>query len=421
MRENGDFKALTDVMGDDNAAVERRLSHAGARIKAQLGLRQSAIELNADGIRARGFAGALRLGNLDLEVRPKCLVNSDSDAWRPALIEMMRVAGRWKGQLREPTSITGGATWFPDVAALSFAHALERGLAFGPLTDYVRLEDEGPYLRGRLRVREQVDLLWTRPWLVAFDADELTKENVFNHLLAVAGARLFRSVRAPFIRQRLDGALQRLGVSGVGTPGPEALTRPLPPQHSAYVEAVDMARLLLSRKSPGEGPLLFGTPGLILNTEVLFQEYVSGLLRRIAPKLAASFKTSRQQQTFMETPATGESLYVIPDDRFIDDSGKTCLIVDAKYRLVTDRSPRPKPAEWHQVLTGMIAENASSGLLIYPASLSERHGEYGEWRVDLDGRSVRLATTCVDVSSCANPGSLESSISHLRTVVQSLV
>lgn len=391
------------------------------RLKDRLGLRGTAIDVTSGlMVKANGFAGGLRIGNLDLEVRPKCLMRSDTSAWRAALIEMMRIAGRWKGRIQEPTAISGGRVWFGDLAALSYAQALERGLAFGPLTDYVRRQDEGPFLRGTLRVREQVNLLWSRPWQVAFEADDLTTDNSFSRLLAFAGRRLRRSTRAPFVSQRLDTALAALGADSTVAPAGSSFSRALPPQHAEYSEAVEMARLLLRHEAPGEGRLPFQTPGLVVNTEVLFQEYVSGLLRRAVAATDPPLHTARQRRTYMEASVSKHSLFVIPDDRCIDESDRTQLVVDAKYRVVGRADPRPNPSEWHQVLAGVVATGATSGLLVYPAALPEERGHLGIWRVDLGGRQVSIGTTSVDVASCSAPLRLCASIEHLGAIVQRL-
>ncbi len=400
------------AVGLETSAVEE-LRASGERWAVELGVPSPPLYVRRSGgtyvLGARHVTGFVRVGDLQIEIRPKFLAGpaaTDGRPWQRALWNALRLApGQLDLQGPLPARLTGAAT-FADLLAESFLASVARGSARGLPRHYTEHEVDTPALRGRLRTDRPVALL-TRPWALPCRASQLSEDTPVAQLLRWAAVRLARlSVSTPRARALLDLA-ESLG-GHAPPPAAAAVERtPLGTQYAGLGLARDIGLLLLRGRSlepqPGSGQI----HGVLWVTHRLFERTVQELARRAARSLGLRAITGRVR--LGEGASAGADISTTPDVRILS-AGRTVLVLDAKYKV---RPGNPEADDAYQVIAGAHAVRSPAAALVYP-STRPRHDN---WRLQGDGPPWALTAIGVDLLSLAGDERGHSVVEQLGAVL----
>ncbi len=217
----------------------------------------------------------------------------------------------------------------PEVLAALFLQQAERLLHRGLQTNYRTVEDELPFVKGKLRLSQNPFALALHPERLPVAYDERTRNNPPNRLLKACLLRLRTSTFVRPVRQYLfvleeipDSANWREDL---------ALARLHDRTFQAYAWLWPWVEWLLGGHAPGLGEGSSRLPGLLFPTQRLFESYVAISLKRHLP---TEFQVSIQESAYhLLVDFAGKATHRLQPDVVVRQ-GNDVWILDTKWKLV---------------------------------------------------------------------------------------
>lgn len=299
-------------------------------------------------------AGAVRIGELDVVVRPKASFAS--------VLFMLGYAREPGFVPSEVDGLADDALW-PAVGE-TLARLAERALRQGVLQGYVTREESLTVLRGRMRVADQVA---RRPGMLLpleVTFDEYEADIPENQILRAALHRMALVPRMPnALRARLTHLAGRLeGVSPLlqGAPLPEWSSSRA---NRRYQPSLKLGELVL--RSVGLSTSAGGTPvaAFVVDMAMVFEDFVTTALREALAVVSPLGRTMGQYKASLDE---GSRVRIKPDVVHLVGSVPR-LVFDAKYKLGYGDGGYPT-ADVYQVHAYCTALGLRQGHLVYAGS-----------------------------------------------------
>jgi 5-methylcytosine-specific restriction enzyme subunit McrC len=339
----------------DRTGVIRSLDSNQAAALAATAL----VELRPDGggrwrLLPNGRVGALRMGGLYVQVRPKIGIS-----------RLLFLLGYAKNPGFLPEDVDGIAE--PDLwpaLAQSLARQAERALHGGVLQGYVTFDEALPLVRGRIRLADQFA---RRPGVfvpLEVRYDEYAADIVENQILRSALRRMTGVPGLdPAARARLghlDARLDGVQVLPYGEPTPSwRLTR----LNVRYATALRLAEVVLRNQSAEPGPGGHTIAAFVVEMADVFEDFVTTALREaLAPYPG---HTDAQRRHHLDE----RQRIVIKPDIIHVINGQPAVVFDAKYKLQHATSRYPN-ADAYQMLAYCTALGLPTGWLVYAQGTS---------------------------------------------------
>lgn len=275
-------------------------------------------------IRPTGLVGAVQLGGLLIEVRPKA---------RVGLNRLMFLLGYAADPgFREEDVDAGEEPDFFTAIAHSFVRQCEKALKRGPLSSYVTVDDSLRVLRGRIRVGDLLSRHVGLPVPLEVTYDEFTMDIVENRILRSA-IRLLLSLPeiSALVRARLshlDRKLDGIGIIPRGLALPDWLESRA---NAHYVPALRLAVLVLGGLSVEAGVGSSRMSSFAVDMARVFEDFVVAALREAFDALPGSIHA--QYEAHLDEVHPGDkprtSMYV---DVVYCENGIPKVVFDAKYK-----------------------------------------------------------------------------------------
>jgi 5-methylcytosine-specific restriction endonuclease McrBC regulatory subunit McrC len=356
----------------------------------------------------------IRAGATLVQIQPKFLRSEDDESWLPALWEILMLAdprAHVMGAVGSDNSKNGPA----DLLAQTFLRSLAQTAISGLPRGYLETSESLPVLRGSLD-QSRVERLLVDPFLVPCVFDSYEEDIPINRLLRWATETLGRLVVSPRLAAELREAGDHfIAVSGLPPTAPEADRIVVPAVYRHLEPAVDLARILLAQSRLVHGSAHQLALGFLWKSHAVFERVIEHLLRRAAPNLGASL--SRTQQVLAERIGPGRAIRTRPDVRLVR-SGRTRLVIDAKYKLLTP-GESPHPDDVYQVIAGAALNGTTDAVLAYPA----RRREAGPIAFETLLRSTpkRLSLVFIDLLEMGKPDGEAVLVTRLENVLGPMV
>ena len=318
-----------------------------------------------------------------LEILPKIDLEVDcsgSKTTKRVFLEMLR-SWNWR-RLREkkfPESSIRALRRFSmlEVFVRQFLDNLNTLTRGGLAKRYVPVEENLPYLRGRLLFREQIRENLTNQARFYVAHDELSVNRPANRLIHSALAKLTSLVRDPGNRRLLHLLRQLIEAAEV-------------PQ-SANLHA-DRQRYQVDRSMPHYGPVmqwvdlfLFGhglatysgrhrNLSLLFPMEQVFEDFVTHCFRRYQPDYGV---TAQSQQAYLAEIDGKKAFQMRPDILLREKKGEGAkFILDAKWKGLDTSFDAPKygidQADLYQLYAYAKGYDCNAVALVYPRSQNFR-------------------------------------------------
>jgi 5-methylcytosine-specific restriction enzyme subunit McrC len=307
----------------------------------------------------RGNVGAVRVDDLEVQVKPKDKVGLDR------LLFLLGYA-RNAGFRPEDVTWTDEPDLWPALAE-SLARLAEAALASGILQGYRTVDETSRTIRGRIRIGDQIS---QRPGFVVpmeITFDEFTTDIAENRILRSALRRLMAVPRLGAQRRarlaHLDGRLAgcRLIRSGAALPGwrPTRL-------NERYQPALRLAEVVLRNTSAESGPGGVRVAAFVVPMWRVFEEFVGTALAESLRQFPGRTQTSPQFSSWLDKPPAGQmkgTITIALDVVHLVD-GIPRLIFDAKYEAEDSQGRYPN-ANHYQMLAYCTALSVPVAWLIY--------------------------------------------------------
>jgi 5-methylcytosine-specific restriction enzyme subunit McrC len=297
-----------------------------------------------------GKVGAARVGDLEIQVRPKLSI-----ARLLFLAGYSRHVAAWR---QETMPVAEAADLIP-VVAQALWRQTERAVHQGLLPGYIVVEESSPVLRGRLRESEQLHRHHGLPLPLEIRHDEFTIDIPENQILRTACERMLTVPRVDGQSQRMLRRLLR-DFSEV-----TSLSRgdPIPPWqptrlNARYHVALRLAEIVLRATSVEHrsGSVLLN--GFLFDMPALFEDFVTVALREA---LVTEFggRVDGQDRHYLDQAAR----VVLRPDIVWKVRGSPVAVIDAKYKA---EKPAGYPnADLYQLLAYCTVLGLREGHLVY--------------------------------------------------------
>jgi 5-methylcytosine-specific restriction enzyme subunit McrC len=345
---------VTSVQLDElGPAAELRLTSEQGRSLAGSGVVTAAPSpYRADiwQIRAAGKVGAARIGDIEIQIRPKVPI-----ARLLFLLGYAEHAAAWRP---ETVPVAEAAELIPAVAQALWRQT-ERAIHHGLLPGYITVEESSQVLRGRLRESDQLHRHHGLPLPLEIRPDEFTIDIPENQILRTACERMLTVPRVDAESRRM---LRRL-LRDFADVTPLSRVDPVPQWQATrlnvrYHPALRLAELVLRATSVEHGPGGVAVNGFLLDMPKLFEDFITVALREA---LVAGYggRVPGQDRSYFDEATQ----IVLRPDIVWKIGGSAVAVLDAKYKA---EKPAGYPnADLYQMLAYCTALGLRNGHLVY--------------------------------------------------------
>ncbi|WP_100449184.1 McrC family protein [Glycomyces xiaoerkulensis] len=305
------------------------------------------------GLRATGKVGAVRIGDLDVQVQPKMGIS-----------RLLFLIGYAKNPNFRPEDAPGAAEadLWPALAE-SLVRYAERALARGPIRGYASVDAASPVLRGRMRVADQIGARPGQSFPLEVRYDEHTTDVVENRLLRTA---LRSMADVPRLPDGIPARIARLDAH-LGGAGVLADTRSIPEWSTTrlnahYTDALRIAEIVLRHQSTETDPGGMNVASFVVPVHQVFEDFVTVALRESFTRLRG--RVDDQFRGHLDNQRTIQ----IRADVIVSTGSGTDAVLDAKYKF-QDKSGNN--TDHFQIVSYCTALAATTGCLVYAHGLRE--------------------------------------------------
>ena len=329
---------LTHQPGDPNAILLSESAFEALKIYA---LRDDAepilryfVQRGRGYLRVGPYVGLLQgTPSAAIEILPKITTDLTPDsvtAARAALLRMLLAVPELIPRPLPESQFSQLSRFpLPDVLAALFLQRAEKLLHRGLQTDYRTVEEERPFVKGKLRLSQNPLALALHPERLPVAYDERTRNNPPNRLLKACLKRLRSGELSRRVRQHLF-VLDEIPDTQNWREDLD-LARQHDRTFQAYIWLWPWVEWLLGGFAPGLSEGKNQLPGLLFPTQRLFESYVAISLKRyLPPACEVSIQESAYHLLF---DFAGKATHRLRPDVVIR-RGNDVWILDTKWKLV---------------------------------------------------------------------------------------
>lgn len=303
-----------------------------------------------------GRVGAVRVGDLQVEVWPKAKVK---------LAHLLFMLGYASDPGFRPETVDAEAhdELWPALAE-SLARLSERALLSGVLQGYRTVEESSIVVRGRIRIADQLRRHpgQISPTEIAYDeymtdiAENQILRTALRRMREVPGLRKDVAARLSHMDNRLDG----VAVLRRGAPLPSWRPSRL---NARYVSALRLAELVLRNTSAHVGDDGVEVAAFVVTMWKVFEDFVTTALRE-AITTQGRRAVPQDRWYFDEARHDGVSLVPMSIDLLEYDGDTPVMVYDAKYKAAA-RDGRYPNADFYQMLAYCTTVGLNRAVLVY--------------------------------------------------------
>jgi len=343
------------------------------------------------------WVGVIGLGNRAIEILPKIdyfrkQSEEDRNLVRDQLIYMLAATGEIPHHLVTKASLLSRRMPPLEVYIRLFVTEALRLLRRGLVHNYIKHEDEQTFLRGKLRITEQIRLTDRRIPRFAIRYQEHSPDNPLNRIIKDV-ARMLRDVTKNYKNQRqllyIDAILE--GVSYKKHTARDADNINLDRKTYGYEMLLALCRLFLQKRIPdfsaGETPVI----PILFDMNKLFERFIGQMLRRMV--LRGELPSFREVQLgkggrYLLQRANNKGrediLKLKPDIQLIETSNKALpsrndrlSIIDTKWKPLDSQKKLHGITvdDLYQMFAYTIKYQPRRTILLYPKTINLKNGD----------------------------------------------
>ncbi len=329
------------------------------------------FKLIRNGIQFTEYVGAIKVGNMLVEVLPKAdkrPVNSEQQKrWQQILIDMLRVVHGFEVKAPSSSDLSLKNNSVLDLYFELFISEVELLLHQGLVKKYRQTEGNLNSLKGKLLFNQQINknLVHKERFYTKFTTYDT------EHLLHIILHETLHVLRRINTNATIVHRINSLSLSFPEMPRMKVLEATFEKiefnrKTVGYKRAIDIARLILLHFHPDLSKGSRDVLALMFDMNLLWEEFVLVSLKR-----SKDLKVHGQNFKFFWKPNGGKRRTIRPDIRLrIAD---TNFIIDTKWKLI-DRNPSVEDVR--QMYAYHIYFNAKKVALLYPGETNYISGKF---------------------------------------------
>ena len=283
------------------------------------------------------YCGLVNLGDLTLEILPKIHgKESNPGACREALVRMLRKAGLFKIHKPGSASINFQKHTLLDIFIHDFCQQLNRQLVQGALRQYVSRDENLAVLKGKLLSHKQFRHNLAHKERLYCQYDELSEDILINQIIKYTLRLLLPKTRSTRIKNDIIQLLYAFDeVADRQVSSKEVDQLYLNRSENRFEEIIRLCSIFIQAINPGTGAGDLKSFSLMFDMNQLFESWVAAILKPLAFKYGWRLKEQGPKRFMAYRHDIDRPVFQMrPDISFIDQFGKTVLIVDTKWKLL---------------------------------------------------------------------------------------
>jgi 5-methylcytosine-specific restriction enzyme subunit McrC len=343
------------VLGElDREGRVVQITDAHARALAATGLVEVRAEREGWRLLPRDQVGSVRIGELQVDVRPKDKVQ---------LTRLLFLLGyaRHPGFRPEDVQAIADEDLWPALAE-TLSRLTRTALGPGVLQGYRTVDESLRTVRGRIRIGDQVTRRPGQMIPIEVTHDEFTTDIAENRILRTA---LRRMLTVPHLRSaaraslgHFDGQLAGVSVLPPGTRLPSWRPSRL---NQRDAPALRLAEIVLRNASAEAGPGDLTMAAFVVNMATVYEDFVGTALREALARFPGG--THVQYKSHLDVPDHESRLTMYADVVHVV-CGEPRIVFDAKYKAADPRGSYPN-ADHYQMLAYCTALQVPTAWLGY--------------------------------------------------------
>ncbi|EJD6671046.1 McrC family protein [Providencia rettgeri] len=328
-------------------------------------------------LQVKNYVGILALPKgIFIEILPKIgKGDNDTSQSRDKLLMMLRTLKTFRCIASSDASLSISKMTLPDIFVYQFIRSLQILLRKGIKSDYIRQSKNNAWLKGKLRVSEQIKLNSVRRDRFFVEYDEYRVERIENRILKTAVEKVYNEVHNPQLRIELRKLCELFESVPMIRDLETAFRNVVPDRHMQhYVLPLEWAKLILSGNSPHCMSGNADAVSMLFPAEAVFEAFISQWMRH---HMSDDWTIKCQSRQHSLTHYNDKKFFQLkPDILLLPKSHKqnSLQIYDAKWKIINSEDEGIKNAglsqsDFYQMYAyGMKYLNGKGDIfLIYPA------------------------------------------------------
>ena len=353
-------------------------------------------------LRLNQFVGALRVGDLHLEVLPKLDGLSDPSDIRRNLLAMLAETQDLEVRASELVGFLENAEPFLTALARLYCRRLLEAVRRGLRQDYLLHNELLPHLRGKVDWATHVKLQATQRLEFPCIFDERSEDTALNRVLKAALLTVAPDLASPRMVSVVTELRHAMDAVTDINPAPDLLARIHTDRMNRHLEPLlTLAKLILGHQNPDQGRASQSnrsTYALVWDMNVLFEEYVGRIAARTLER--QGFKVHLQAAAMHLATETQHQkpAFLLKPDILISSGRKAVAVADTKWKALDAKAKNlgVSEADVYQLLAYAHRYNVDRAYLLYP-----HHSALGlpglRRAYDIQG-TIRLSIVSLDLA-----------------------
>jgi 5-methylcytosine-specific restriction enzyme subunit McrC len=325
-------------------------------------------------LQVKNYAGVISLpGNAFIEVLPKTgLRDENIDIARQQLLMMLRTLKSFRHIATSASRVRTSKMPLMDVFIQQFIDSVQHIVRQGLKRDYIRQQDNLPWMKGKLRVSTQLSKNCVRQDRFQVEFDDYSPERPENRILKTAIDKIRRQISNPQLLLQVNSLQVHFDdITSVGDVR-IAFDQVRLDRHMRHYElALAWARLILMGQSPhcmqGDASAI----SLLFPMEAVFESFVTAWMRH---RYNDNWHVKAQVDSHTLVRLNGKGVFKLRPDIHLrprGENGDQAMICDVKWKMVESGKAtlEQSQADLYQMLAYGVnyQEGIGDMLLIYPS------------------------------------------------------
>lgn len=312
------------------------------------------------------YVGYIHLSTAAIEILPK-FCRLDKKKAQEKLFEMVETV--YQGGDEPITSATtiselndSQCNWFELIASV-FADKLKKGLMKGAVSAYVQVENNQPFLRGRLLISKHITNIVGTTGKAYCQYDEFSMDNMLNRILKQAVNLLIGKVGNAKTLNLLKFCLRCFAdVDDIRSKVAELEKVKIDRTNHRFLAAFNLAKLLLAGRSTINAAGKSSSFALLFRMDDLFEKYITSVMKK-----CSKYEVIAQEKRYnlaADSEGNHKCFFIEPD--IVVRQGSKELIIDTKWKCIGSQYG-PAREDYFQMYVYLTRYNAAdTGILLYP-------------------------------------------------------
>lgn len=325
-------------------------------------------------LQVKNYAGVISLpGNAFIEVLPKTgrQVENSDDA-RQQLLMMLRTLKSFRHIATSASSVKTSKMPLIEIFIQQFVDSVKQVVRRGLKRDYLQQEDNLPWLKGKLRISEQLSKNCLRRDRFQVTFDEYSADRPENRIIKTAIDKIRSQISDPQLLLQINILLIHFDDIAPVVDVRIAFSQVRLDRHMQHYEnALEWARFILLGQSPHCMQGNANAISLLFPMEAVFEAFVTAWIRH---HYHEKWHVEAQVNSKTLVRLNGDGLFKLRPDirlRSRENNQKQTIICDIKWKMVEDEKPSLGQSEddLYQMLAYGVNYQKGMGdmLLIYPS------------------------------------------------------